>query len=100
MKTVSEITNFMERAKKDSRLGPVHVSLYLAILYCWLMQGGEGPARVSGKELMPIAKIGGLGSLYKSLRELHDYGYIGYRPSYNAREKSSVFLPLLEKMEA
>jgi len=96
METALAIKNFVERAEKDSRLGPMHLSLYLAIFYCWLIQGGEGPARVSGKELMSIAKIGELGSLYKSLRELHEYGYIGYRPSYNAREKSSVLLPLLE----
>lgn len=38
----------MERAEKDPRLGPMHVSLYLAILYCLLRQGGKRPARVTG----------------------------------------------------
>ena len=98
MKEAREITEFMQRATKDSRLGPMHISLYLSILYCWLQQGGEGPARVSGKELMPISKIGGLRPMYKCLRELHELGYIEYAPSYNAREKSRVYLPLLETM--
>lgn len=98
MKDVRELTDFMERVEKDVRLGPMHISLYMAILYCWLRQGGEGPARVSGKELMPISKIGGLRPMYRSLRELHEFGYIEYHPSFNALDKSRVYLPLLETM--
>ena len=98
MREVREITDFMERAEKDARLGPMHVSLYLAILYCWLRQGGVGAARVNRKELMPLAKIGGPTPLYKYLRELHEFGYIEYQPSFNPGEKSKVFLPLLETM--
>lgn len=98
MTEVKEITEFMDRAWSDSRLGPMHVSLYMAILYCWLQQGGAGPARVSGKELMPLAKIGGSTPMYKSLRELHEFGYIRYQPSFNPAEKSKVYLPLLETM--
>ena len=97
MKEVRAITDFMERAENDSRLGPMHVSLYLAILYCWLRQGGSGAVRVSGKELMPLAKIGGPTPMYKSLRQLHEYEYIEYEPSFNPMEKSRVYLPLLEK---
>src|SRR5579859_8043255 len=93
-----EVMDFMKRAEVDSRLGPMHISLYLAILYCWLRQGGEGPARVSGKELMPLAKIGGPTPMYKYLRELHDFGYVEYRPSHNPTKKSQVYLPLLETM--
>jgi hypothetical protein len=98
MKEVREITDFVGRAAKDSRLGPMHVSLYLAILYCWVRQGGAGPARVTGKELMPLAKIGGLTPLYKCLRELHQFGYIDYKPSHSMTDKSRVYLPLLERM--
>lgn len=98
MKEAREIMDFMERVEKDSRLGPMHVSLYLAILYCWFRQGRAGPARVSGKELMPLAKIGGMTPMYKYLRELHDFGYIEYRPSHNPTKKSKVYLPLLETM--
>lgn len=98
VKEVRAISDFMERAEKDSRLGPMHISLYMAILYCWMRQGGEGPARVSGKELMPISKIGGPRPMYKSLQELHEFGYIEYAPSYNAREKSRIYLPLLETL--
>jgi len=98
MKAVREITDFMERAERDPRLGPLHISLYVAILYCWLRQGMEGPVRVSGRELMPVSKIYGFRPMYKSLRELHEFGYIEYHPSYSPKGESRVYLPLLETM--
>lgn len=98
MKEVPEITGFMGRAASDARLGPMHLSLYLAILYCWLQQGGKGPVRVKGKELMALAKIGGPTPYYRTLRDLHEFGYIVYVPSFCATERSWVYLPLLEML--
>lgn len=98
MKVVREVTDFMERAAKDCRVGPMHISLYFAILTCWLQQGGSGPARVKGRELMVLAKIGGPTPLYKCMRELHRFGYIEYKPSFCAAVKSQVYLPLVETM--
>jgi len=97
-KAVPGITDFMERAKRDPRLGPLHISLYVAILYCWLRQGREVPVRVSARELMPISKIGGLRPMYRSLRELHEFGYIEYHPSYSPKGESWVYLPPLGSM--
>ncbi|MDO6431574.1 hypothetical protein Q4E93_13295 [Flavitalea sp. BT771] len=94
MKQVPEVTDFMTRAELDARLGPMHISLYVAILHCWLRQGGSGPARISARDLMPISKIGGLTPMYRCLRELHEYGYIVYEPSFNPAEKSKAFLRL------
>lgn len=87
------IVDFMERAEKDPRVGPMHISLFVAILYCRWRQGGVGPVvGVSGKRLMPLAKIWGPTPIYKTLRELHAYGYIEYRPSYHPGGKSEVKL--------
>jgi len=98
VKDVPEITVFMERASKDPRLGPLHVSLYFAIVLCWLRQGAEGPAKVSRKDLMQIAKISGRSPMFDSLRELHEYGYIEYHRSFDSRKKNRVYLPLMETM--
>jgi hypothetical protein len=80
----------------DGRLGPQHVSMYVAIVWCWVAQGRPEWVTVSGKELGPLAKIFGSSPVYRCLRELHDYGYVVYRPSYNPVEKSKVFLLLTE----
>ena len=98
MEGFAEITGFMERAERDARLGPMHISLYLAIMYSWIRQGREEFVKVTGRELMPLAKIGGLTPMYKCLRELHDYGYIEYWPSHSQFEKSRVYLTLLATM--
>ncbi len=70
----------------------------MAILYFWVEQGQSGPVKISGRELMPFAKVGRPKLLYSSLRMLHEAGYIVYEPSYNPAEKSKFFLPLLERM--
>ena len=88
----------MERVRGDPRLGPAHVSVYMALVYVWVSQGGSGPAQVCGRELGGLAKIAGSTPLYRRLRELHRYGYIVYEPSFNPAVRSRVFLPLMEKM--
>ena len=98
MESLAEITSFMDRAEKDARLGPMHISLYVALLYRWIRQGKDEFVSVTGRELMPIAKIGGLTPMYKCLRELHQYGYIEYLPSHSQFEKSRVYLTLLATM--
>ena len=83
---------FISKAHSDPRLGPAHISMYLAIWYCWREQGRNGPARVTWRDLAPVAKISGLTLIYKSLRELHEYGYIRYEPSHKSGDKSRVYL--------
>lgn len=94
---MKEITDFVERARGDPRLGPAHFSVYMSVVYLWAQQGASGPARVCGRELSQVAKIVGTTPLYRRLRELHQFGYIVYEPSYNPAERSKVFLPLMEK---
>ena len=98
MKEVREITDFMERVSMDARLGPMHVSLYFAMLYGWLLQGCQGGIVVRASELMPLAKIQSPTSFYRCLRQLNEFGYIDYHPSFGLAERSRVYLPLLEKM--
>jgi hypothetical protein len=86
------ISVFMERARVDPRVGPLHISLYTAVFYCWMRQGGDGPVETTAKELMPIAKIAGGTPFYRCIKQLHKYGYIVYEPSFNPAVKSRVWL--------
>jgi hypothetical protein len=87
---LNEITRFMERARSDPRLGPLHISLYMALIFCWTQQGRNGPVQFTAKELMPIAKILGGTPFYRCIKELHKYGYIIYEPSFDPSVKSKV----------
>jgi hypothetical protein len=82
----------MGRAHDDPRLGPVHQSLYLAILYIREQQQAAGPVLVSARRLMPLAKIRALGPYHRAIRQLHSYGYLRYEPSYDGRFPSRVWL--------
>jgi hypothetical protein len=95
---VKAVMDFMGRVRTDGRLGPAHISVYMAVVYVWVEQGANGPAKVTGKELGALAKISGQTPLYRRLRELHDFGYIVYQPSFNPADRSRVFLTLMEKM--
>lgn len=81
---------FMERVQYDPRIGPLHISLYMAIVFCWVQQGRPQRVKVSAKVLKPVAKIAGRAPFYRCIRQLHRYGYIVYEPSFNPAVKSGV----------
>jgi len=92
MSEIPDIALFMDQVRVDPRIGPLHISLYLAIFYCWCLQGGNDVVEFTGKELMPIAKIAGGTAFYRCIKQLHEYGYIRYEPSFNPAVKSRAVL--------
>jgi hypothetical protein len=92
MDSHSTLYGFMDRVGEDHRIGPTHISLFLAILYFYRKQEYQLPIYVYRKELMKQAKISADGTYHKGMRELKAYGYIGYVPSYNPALGSLVYL--------
>jgi hypothetical protein len=88
----SMLYGFMDRVGDDHRIGPTHISLFLAILYFYRKQGYQLPIYVYRKELMGQAKISAIGTYHKGMRDLKLYGYIGYVPSFNPALGSLVYL--------
>jgi hypothetical protein len=88
----SAIFRFMDKVGGDHRIGPTHISLFLAILYFYQKQEYAMPVYVYRKELMKQAKISAFGTYHKAMRDLKLYGYIGYVPSYNPVLGSLVYL--------
>ena len=87
----------MDHVQADPRISPVHISLYMAILHCWRFQGYQNPIYVYAKDLMPVAKISGVATYHRSIRQLDEYGYINYVSSHNHVLGSLVYLLDLEK---
>jgi len=87
-------TLFYQKACADNRIGPTHISLYYALLH----EAGHPLAIPFYLQRDPVsrkAKIYSSVTLNRCLRELHDYGYIDYRPSYTPGQ-SMVGLVALE----
>ncbi|HTR29915.1 MAG TPA: hypothetical protein VMH27_11640 [Puia sp.] len=87
----------MDHVQEDPRISPVHISLYMAILHCWRAQGCRNPICVYAKDLMPVAKISGVATYHRSIRQLDEYGYIKYSSSRNHVLGSLVYLLEWEK---
>jgi hypothetical protein len=86
------VRRFMEAIRNDPRITPYHVSLFLAIAH-FRGCGGSGDRMCAfSHELMPLAKISSGATYHKCVRELSDYGYIRYTPSYNRFEGSFIEL--------
>lgn len=83
-----EFSNFFESIKEDSRIGPIHISLYMAILQHRNENGYGARVFAFSKDLMKRAKISGVATYHRTIRQLHEYGYIQYEPSYNHFAKS------------
>jgi hypothetical protein len=83
--------DFLDKAISDSKICARHVSLYANLLR--LLNVGETSfARISRRDLMLRSKIRSKSVYYKSIKELADWGYITYAPSYDPSKKSIAIL--------
>ncbi|MFT3948143.1 MAG: hypothetical protein QM763_14330 [Agriterribacter sp.] len=82
----------METVCEDPRIGPSHISLFMSILYCSKIRDHQTPLSVYSKELMRQAKISGMATYHKCMRDLNEMGYIRYIPSYNPVLGSQVYI--------
>jgi hypothetical protein len=96
MELFPPLSLFYKAIAEDARIGASHISLYMALLQQWNLNGGQNPVKVSRKLLMKSAKINARHTYNKCMNNLHDYGYIAYAPSANSSVCSSVTLNFCE----
>jgi hypothetical protein len=92
MKLSYPVEQFLRKASNDSRLLPSHISLFIAMFY---HSPGDEPGsffQVSRKKLMRFSLIKSIATYHKCIRELVEYDYIQYRPSYDPYRASMVSL--------
>ncbi len=94
MDVSSHLNQFFKRISVDARVTVTHISVYSAILQttCKL---GTNCLTMFSFELMQVAKISSGKTYYKVVRELSDFGYIRYEPSFNKNRPSRIILPEL-----
>ncbi len=86
------LQNFQSIIVDDPRIGPTHISLFIAILHFANEQEFKSPISVFSKELMKHAKISGIATYTKCIQELKELGFINYVPSYNPILGSLIYL--------
>jgi len=80
---MEKVNEFLNAASEDAKLTPAHISLYMALVFCWQKSGHLHPVSVNRDEVMRLAKISGRTTYQKCIQELQAYGYIKYIPSFN-----------------
>jgi replication initiation and membrane attachment protein DnaB len=92
MEEVKELTSFYSAIKSDHRIGATHISLYMALFQFYNLNKLNNPIQITRTAVMEVAKISGLATYHKCMKDLVEYGYIQYEPSYNPAISSRVYL--------
>ena len=82
MEQVKELTSFYSAIKSDPRIGTTHISLYMALFQFYNLNKLSNPILITRTAVMEVAKISGLATYHRCIKDLAHFGYIEYKPSY------------------
>jgi len=85
------LSNFFEAISQDGRISITHIGIYAALLQYRLINGFTNPIQVFSRQIMELAKISAPITYHRCIRELSDYGYIRYAPSFSKKEGSTIY---------
>lgn len=91
MSEMELMVKFIISAKEDPRIGMSHISLYAALVTLPQIRK-EHPLCVFARDVMPYCKLYSRATYNRTLRQLHEFGYIKYVPSYNHFLGSLIYL--------
>ncbi len=87
--------HFLQRSKLDHRLKPVHISMY-HVLHTVAPDPKYGISfQLPKSETMALTRIISKPTYFKCLTQLHEFGYIVYKPSFHPKIGSLVELRFL-----
>ena len=89
---IQHLSTFFGMIYEDGRLSPAHISLYMALFQFWNINRFQNPISICRGEVMNLSKIGSKATYTRCLKELHEWGFIQYTPSFNPIKGSLVNL--------
>lgn len=95
--TETQWINFLRDLSNDSRLNVWHLALLYALVQLAYSQNETKIIHVSGSRLMAMAHIKTEPTYYKYFKQIQDFGYIKYIPSYHPGYRSTVELLTLKE---
>lgn len=82
---------------RDKRINVWHLGIYMALLYLWVRNNGTNPIYISRRKIMQLAHVSSIATYHKCLKQLQEFGYIHYVPSYNRFSGSQVSILCVPK---
>lgn len=96
MNYIKHLTLFFDRIETDAMITPHHISLYLVLFNCWNKNYFENPVTMARKDIMRLAKIGSAHTYRKCILDLHENGYLDYKPSFNPHKSSAFYMNIFD----
>ena len=96
MNYIKHLTGFFDKVIQDDRLNPTHISLYVSLFQFWNVQRFKNPISISRDEVMRVSKICSKATYHKCMKDLHNFNYVKYEPSFNPFRGSLITLHDLE----
>lgn len=91
MERLNYLSDFFEAIKSDARISITHIGIYAALLQYRVERDFTNPIHVFSHEIMSIAKLSSAITYHKCVKELSEYGYIRYEPSFNRMKGSKIY---------
>lgn len=98
MELFSPLTVFYNSIAQDARIGATHISLYMALLQQWNLNGGENPVFIERDKIMKASKINSRHTYNQCMNDLHNYDYIIYEPSVNISVPTKIIINLKKEV--
>ncbi len=92
MDSIKPLFKFFVAIERDARISITHIGIYAALLQFWQEHDCENPVNAFSYEIMRIAKISASTTYHRSVRDLNEFGYIRYEPSFKRNKRSKLYL--------
>ena len=97
MSNLTHLTAFFNKSLHDKRLFPTHISLYVTLFQHWNLNKFNNPLGVVREEIMQQSKIGSKATYHKCMRDLQQFQYLTYQPSFSPYQSSTVHMLKLKE---
>ena len=77
------MTRFFDAIIHDHRIGLRHIVVYLDFVKQMDECSLTGSVQITRKKVMQLSKIRNIATYHKCMKELQEFGYIDYQPSYH-----------------
>jgi hypothetical protein len=92
MEPLKPLSNFFIAIASDGRISITHIGVYAALLQYQTENDFANPIKVFSHQITEIAKISRI-TYSRCVRELSEYGYIKYIPSFKCNQASKIYFP-------
>ena len=89
---IPQLTSFFQAIASDDRIGTTHIAIYMALFEVWNQSQFASPISISRSQIMRMTKICGRTTYHNHMKDLCEYGYIKYLPSYHPVLGSLVWM--------